>query len=372
MSLPSLWTRDAVAAIAKAPIATFPLLTLADTSPVLPGIDLWDHWPVQEIDGHVAHVAGGVLMMLLAAPCLPDPDSRHAVARIRLMHRTDSSWRDLGPLLPDGLSPGSREWAGSAIISPGHDWITLYFTAAGQRGETELSFDQRLFETGAPLSIVDGTPVIGNWSTPVESVVADDIVYTRDMAGGGAIGTIKAFRDPAWFRDPADGQDHLLFTASLAGSHSAWNGAIGIAHRHDDQWVLGAPLISADGVNNELERPHIIVHRDRYYCFWSTQQKVFAPDVVAGPNGLYGMVADRLTGPWRPLNGSGLVGANPAQAPVQAYSWLVQSDLSILSFIDRPGLPVEPCDAQVARRHFGGTPALPSHLIIDGDHAWLG
>ena len=44
------------------------------------------------------------------------------------------------------------------------------------------------------------------------------------MTGGGAIGTIKAFRDPAFFRDPADGCDYLLFTASLAASASAWNG----------------------------------------------------------------------------------------------------------------------------------------------------
>lgn len=372
MNLPSLWTRDAVAAIAEAPIATFPVIALADIAPVLPGIDLWDHWPVQEIDGRVAKLAGGALMMMLAAPCLPDPDARHAVAHIRLMHRTDSGWRDLGPLLPGGLSPGSREWAGSAIISPQHDWITLYFTAAGQRGETVLSFDQRLFETRAPISVVDGTPFIGNWSKPVESVAADGIVFTADMTGGGEIGTIKAFRDPAWFRDPSNGQDHLLFTASLAGSRSAWNGAIGIAHRDDDQWVLGTPLISADGVNNELERPHIIVHQDRYYCFWSTQRKVFAPDVPAGPNGLYGMVAEKLMGPWRPLNGTGLVAANPAEAPIQAYSWLVLSDLSILSFVDRPGLSEEPSDPQLARRHFGGTPAPPSQLIIDGDQAWLG
>jgi levansucrase len=45
----------------------------------------------------------------------------------------------------------------------------------------------------------------------------------------GAPGLIKGFRDPAHFRDPADGTTYLLFTGSLKPSHSAFNGCIGIA-----------------------------------------------------------------------------------------------------------------------------------------------
>ena len=136
-------------------------------------------------------------------------------------------------------------------------------------------------------------PALSDWTAPVESVVADGSTYTRDMTGGGAIGTIKAFRDPAWFRDPADGAAYLVFAASLAQSLSPWNGAVGIARRDHDTWVLLPPIISADGVNNELERPHLVHQNGRYYCFWSTQRKVFASPGPAGPNGLYGMVADR-------------------------------------------------------------------------------
>jgi levansucrase len=135
--------------------------------------------------------------------------------------------------------------------------------------------------------------------------------------------------------------------------------------------LLDVPLISADGVNNELERPHIVYHRRRYYCFWSTQQKVFAQDGPTGPNGLYGMVAERIDGPWRPINGSGLVLANPPAAPIQAYSWLVLDDLSVLSFVDRPGLPAEAADVAVTRRHFAGTPATPIQLRLDHAKAML-
>ena len=228
-----------------------------------------------------------------------------------------------------------------------------------------------MFETSATLSTKGGVPRLAGWTTPVESIVADGHIYARDMTGGGEIGTIKAFRDPAWFCDPADHAEYLVFAASLAAAASAWNGAVGLACREQDHWTLRPPLISADGLNNELERPHIVYHAGHYYCFWSTQEKVFATDGPTGPTGLYGMVSDCLAGPWLPLNASGLIFANPPEAPIQAYSWMVLSDLTVLSFIDRPGLLANPTNAEQARRHFGGTPAKPLRLALDADRASL-
>ncbi len=360
------WTAAAVAGIGKARRPEAPAIP-PRLPRILPDFDVWDYWPVCERNGRVAAIAGGRLWMLLAAPILPDPDSRHAAARIRLMHVANGRWQDLDWLLPDDFAPGSREWAGSAVVDAAHRRLTLYFTAAGRRGETAIGFDQRLFKAEAKL---DGLVLTG-WSLPREIVAADGIDYAADMAGGGTIGTIKAFRDPGWFRDPADGADYILFTASLARSASAWNGAIGVARRGADGWTLAPPLITADGINNELERPHIVVHAGRYYCFWSTQARVFAAGGPQGPTGLYAMVADRFAGPWQPVNGTGLVLANPASRPLQAYSWLVLDDLSVLSFADLPGLGQTPADVATARRHFGGTPAPVLQLRLDGDRSSL-
>ncbi len=361
------WSRGAVALISNRPVVALPRIDPDEVTSVLPGFDLWDYWPVQERDGRTAVIAGGTLQMLLSAPILPDPDDRHAVARIRLMHQTAAGWRDLGNLLPDGFSPGSREWAGSAVVNATHDEITLFFTAAGHRGESTISFDQRIFETSATLSLADGHPHLSGWSPPVESVAPDGQLYAAEMTGGGGIGTIKAFRDPAWFCDPADGAHYLVFAASLAASTSPWNGMVGLARHDGDGWVLCAPPITADGLNNELERPHIVYRDGRYYCFWSTQRKVFAADGPSGPTGLYGMVADRITGAWEPLNGTGLVFANPAAWPIQAYSWLVLGDFTVVSFVDRPGLASEAGGAGVMRAHFGGTPAATFSLVVEAD-----
>lgn len=368
----TIWSRANVAVIADHNSPCAPLIDPAAIEPLLPGLDLWDHWPVQMRDGRIADIAGGALMMFLSAPADGDPDARHAIARLRLMHRTSAGWRDLGLVLPDGLSPGSREWAGSAILSDDGAGLTLYFTAAGRRGEETLSFEQRLFEMTAIIRVNGDDISLSNWSAPLESIVADGAIYMRNMAGGGAIGTIKAFRDPSYFRDPSDGCEYLLFSGSLGNSNSNWNGAIGAARRNGGAgWSLLPPLVTADGLNNELERPHVVVAAGRYYLFWSSQRKVFADGGPSGPNGLYGMVGDSLDGPWSPLNDTGLVFANPSAAPFQAYSWLVLPDLSVLSFVDIVGLDRMPRNAAEARAHFGGTPAPTLNLRLDGCRIWL-
>ena len=111
----------------------------------------------------------------------------------------------------------------------------------------------------------------------------------------------------------------------------------------------------------------MVRHGERFYLFWSTQAKVFASDGPRGPNGLYGAVSDTLLGPWRPLNGTGLVLGNPDEAPFQAYSWLVLDDLSVWSFADLVGLVKPPRDMVEARSAFAGTPAPVLRLALDGD-----
>jgi levansucrase len=352
------WTGQHVARIAAAPRPCAPLIPPGWGQRPLPGHDLWDFWPVQTADGAVAAIAGGALWMALAAPAAGDPDDRHVHARIRLFHVVGGQWRDLGPALPDGLAPGSREWSGSAIIDADGRHVRLFFTAAGQAGEARPTWAQRLFWSRARL---DDGPRLAGWQPPRPIVASDGDLYHPADQRDGAPGTIKAFRDPGYFRDPRDGVHYILFTASLGRSGSAWNGAIGLARASTadpDDWQLAPPILSADGLNNELERPHMLALAGRYYLFWSTQRRVFAAGGPDGPTGLYGMVGDSVAGPFVPLNGSGLVIANPDAAPDQAYSWLVTPDLAATSFIDR--------QAAGAQRRFGGMRAPRLQLAIDG------
>lgn len=362
------WMPAHLAQLRVTPETTLPAIPADLTRPLFPGLDLWDMWPLQEQGGHAALIGGSHWWFILAAPTLPDPDDRHAIARIRLVEQREGNWIDHGNAFPDGFTPGSREWAGSAVRRPDSLALDLYFTAAGRSGDGATSWEQRIFACAGLLSAEAAKAGIV-WQAPEEIIVADDRLYQRVDANSGRAGFIKGFRDPAWFVDPADGLEYLLFTASLVDAGSEYDGAIGWARRSaDGHWRLLPPLVTMDGINNEPERPHVVAHEGRYYLFFSTQRRMFAPGVAAGPNGLYGLVADQLTGPWRPLNGSGLVAANPAGAPLQAYSWWVTAALDVHGFADLPGVAEVPADADACwrRAHFGGVPAPVFRLALDG------
>ncbi|MDX6377739.1 MAG: levansucrase, partial [Gaiellaceae bacterium] len=353
-----------------------PVIRIGDVEPIIPGYDAWDVGPVRLPDGQVATLAGGEVWLVLAAPAVGNPGSRHDRARLRLAARADGRWRDLGDVFAAGASLGGREWAGSAVYRPDRGTVTVFYTAAGRHGEHTPTFGQRIVATTAHAIGAAGAPFLSDWTEHVEVIRADGTAYMRADEEHGEAGFIKAFRDPFFFRDPADGSESLLFTASLAGAETAFNGAIGIAAAESSGWTPLPPLIHADGVNNELERPHLVVRDGRYHLFFSTQRRTFDPS-VSGPTGLYGFVADRLHGPYLPLNGSGLVVRNPAAEPTQAYSWLVLNDLQVVSFVDSYDLQgravqdVEAEGADATRRHFGGTIAPTLQLGLDGRRAWL-
>jgi levansucrase len=363
------WRAADIARIDGNPYPEIPVITAEEATRVLPLIDLWDLWPVCLADGTTAMFGSSTLWMILSAAHADNPDSRHDVARIRLMSRNATGWRDHGNLLPDDFAPGTREWAGSAVFDPATARVTLYFTATGRKDDP-FSFEQRLFETSATLAVAAHSVEIGSWSPPTELFASDGDLYVDTRTTGGGPGLIKGFRDPSYFRDPANGREYMLFTGSDGRSSLSHNGVIGIAERSATEWQLLPPLISGDGINNEFERPHVVARDGFYYLFWSTQRHVFAPDGPSGPNGLYGMVADNIFGPYRPLNGTGLVAANPAAEPFQGYSWLVTGALEVVSFVDLWGMKgrTRATHPETAQTQFGGTPAPLFKIELHGNN----
>ena len=336
----------------------------AHVRPILPDLDLWDYWPLAHRDGRTVSIDGTSFWFFLSASKYDDPGQRHDHARIRLVSRFGERWTDLGAVIPRGWSPGSREWAGSAVLDDDGVAATLYFTAAG-RIDTPGSFEQRLFEMHGRF---DGEMLAG-WTKPFESLVSDGRRYMAARELAGVPGAIKAFRDPAFFHDPMTGKDHLFFTASAGWDADEHNGIVGRATRTASGWQLDDPVIEAVRVNNELERPHVRLFDGKYYLFFVTQTRTFADPSSAGPNGLYAFVADRLDGPWVAVNGSGLVAANPVGEPTQAYSWWVTGEGRVMSFIDHWGMAGRSFDQHPAllRGQFGGTVAPEFDLKFAGD-----
>ena len=377
---PTPWSQAILAQIKPDPARFAPIITETDAAPILPDLDLWDMWPLADAHGIKAPIRFaqgiGTFWFALAAPQCPDPIDRHGLARIRLLGQVGASWIDCGNALPDGFAPGSREWSGSALLSADGVTVNLFFTAAGTRDEPVLTVQQRLFHTQGTLDHSGPHPKITAWQPAREIVTADDQTSLKIPAEPGLPGKIKAFRDPGYFCNPADGKTYLVFAASIKAAQAGTCGAIGLAVARDaslDHWDLLPPIITAIGVTDELERPHLLYRDNLYYLFWSTQNQVFAPDGPSGPTGLYGMVSQNLTGPYQPLNHDSLIIANPPSEPFQAYSWWVMGDGSVISFIDYWGLQGRTLadHPDLIRRQFGGVPALVLHLTLDGTQAML-
>lgn len=347
------------------------LIGAADIVPLVSDRDLWDMWQLQREDGATAVLDGRSYWFFLAAPRYPDPNQRHDVARIRLLSHGDEGWRDHGDALPDAFTPGSREWSGSATLASDDETVTLYFTASGRR-EGGPRFEQRLFATEGRLRRATGFVKIEEWTTPNELFAADGTVYAAAREDQPTNGMILGFRDPGYFRDPADGCEYILFSGSAAWTTDIYDGVIGIAQRQGDRWMLLPPLVEAIGVSKELERAHMIARNGLYYLFWSTSAARFAPG-IRGQTGLYGMVADRIAGPWTPLNDTSLVAANPPEEPAQAYCWWVTAELDVISFVDQWGMQGRNLSEHphLLRKQFGGTVAPIFRLHLAGSRATI-
>ncbi|MFD1539777.1 glycoside hydrolase family 68 protein [Nonomuraea guangzhouensis] len=366
-SRPARWTRRHLDLLAETGVTTAPVIDPAAEPRTLPDHDLWDLWPVQEEDGSTSVAGGYELWMALSAPAVGHPEERHDQARIRLLGKNGEEWKDLGNAFADGASPGSREWSGSAVRRS-DGTVSVFYTAAGRRGEAHPTYRQSVIETH-PILIADdsGRILLQQDAEHREVLRSDGRMYLPADEVDGAPGRIRAFRDPGWFRDPADGRDYLLVAASTAWM-DGFTGAIALAEPRGDAWSLLPPLLVAEGINHELERPHVIVHDSRYYLFFCTQRHTFQPAGRA-PTGLYGFAAPTLTGPYEPLNGSGLVLQNPALEPDQAYAWLVLPDLHVVSFANyrsHQGIDLRYVEAAQARAGFGGTISPTLRLTLNG------
>jgi len=303
--------------------------------------------------------------MALAAPAVGHPEERHDRARIRLLARNGGRWRDLGDAFADGASPGSREWSGSAVRRP-DGTVSVFYTGAGVRGETVPTFHQRVVVAQPRLTVADGNVRLERDTEHRVVLHGKDPYLPADEVVGGP-GRIRAFRDPGWFRDPADGREYLLIAASVPWD-GGFTGAVALADITTAPWNLLPPLLVSEGINHEIERPHVVVHDGRYHLFFCTSRRAFHP-ADGAPTGLYGFVAPALTGPYEPLNGSGLVIRNPPAQPDQAYAWLVLPDLSVESFVNYPVADSHDphlARPETARAQFGGTAAPVLRLGLQG------
>jgi levansucrase len=382
----AVWTRAQALKVQPDSTNTKPRIP-ADFPVMNPDVWVWDTWPLTTLGTKPVSYRGWDVIFSLTAPRSVPFGDRHWYARIGLFFSRDGrSWRYGGNLFP-GARPafGSREWAGSAVLTG--DRVHAIYTASGADdapvGENTNPLQRLATASGRIHANSQGVWFTGFRNHRIVAEPDGALYQTLEQSRAGPI--IYAFRDPFVFRDPADDQVYMVFegnSGGTAGTHTCgarelgpvppghtvpeaakfYTGNIGLARATSASlrgWQLLPPLLSANCVNQQTERPHLVIQGGDYYLFTISHTFTFAPGLT-GPDGLYGFLGDGLRSTYRPLNAGGLVLGNPAEAPVQQYSEYVMPNWLVESFIDT--LPGEV---------FGGTLAPTLRLNADGDSTTL-
>lgn len=245
---------------------------------------LWDFWTIRA--GTETH-----LFYLRAPRDLPDPEMRHARARVgHAVSRDLREWRDLGLALkpgPQGAWDDRAIWTGSVAEVPdahGGGYAMLY-TGCCHREDGKV---QRI---GLALSD-DLTTWQKHPANPV--IEADPRWYVeRNPLHHGE----TAWRDPCLVRNP-DGNGWMAYiTAQARNADPRGSGAIALARSADlVTWRVEPPL-ACPGWTLHMEIPQLWQHADRCYLVFSTTSEWIASNApVAARNGSYYLIADRPDG----------------------------------------------------------------------------
>lgn len=356
---------------------------------------IWDTMPLKTLDGDIVSVNGWNVIFTLTAWREPekflnkvgeyniteDWNDRHGRARICYWYSKDGkSWIFGGRLMKEGVSPTTREWAGTPILLDDAGNIDFYYTCVTP-GAT-------IAKVNGYISTDDNGVYLSGFDTVQELFSADGSYYQTEEQN-----PYFNFRDPSPFTDPKSGKLYMVFEGNVAGdrgshivgdkelgdvpkSHLEVGGAryqtgcLGIAAALDTEgtrWKILPPLITATGVNDQLERPHFIFQDGKYYLFTISHKYTYA-DGLTGPDGVYGFVSDKLFGPYTPLNTSGLVLGNPEAQPYQTYSHYVMPNGLVTSFIDSVQFKKPNTDGISYR--IGGTLAPTAQIKLKGNSTY--
>ena len=402
----------------------------ADFPRTNPDVWVWDTWPLADLHANQIQFRGWEIVFSLTADTRAGYtfDDRHVHARIGYFYRraniparlrpANGGWTYGGHLFPDGSSvrifggaqlSQNAEWSGSARLMSIGGSVSLYYTALGFNRDAD---DQDISPAIAIIARSDGQLHANGqrvWFSGFDDHLAllrpDGVHYQN-----GQQNPYYNFRDPFPFIDPANpGKVYMVFegnTAVQRGARACTEADLGYAaddpdredleqvmdsgatfqmanvglavatNRELTQWRFLPPILSANCVNDQTERPQIYLKNGKYYLFTITHRSTYAAG-VDGPDGVMGFVGKGIRSDFLPLNsGSGLVLGNPTDlnSPVgapfaldprqnprtfQSYSHYVMPGGRVTSFIDAIG----------PRR--GGSHAPTVRILINGANTTL-
>lgn len=369
---------------------------------------VWDTWTLTDERSHQLSFKGWEIAFSLVADRNAGYtfDDRHTEARLGYFFRKadvpaderpeNGGWIYGGHVFPDGATGAifddqsfshQTEWSGSTRLFDGNKLRVFYTAVAFYRnddGSNRKPYDPHLVQSeGRIFADEDGVWLTG-FRDQHDLLVADGEYYQT-----GEQNEFFNFRDPFTFEDPAHpGETYMTFEGNSAfdrGDPAACTeadlgyregeqygetieevrasgaifqiGNVGLAQAQNlalTQWEFLPPILSANCVTDQTERPQIYIQDGKYYLFTISHRSTYAAG-LDGPEGVYGFVGNGIRSDFQPVNqGSGLALGNPTNlnfaggqpfAPdfnqpfghFQSYSHYVMPGGLVTSFIDSIG-----------------------------------
>jgi levansucrase len=369
-----------------------------------------DPFPVTDLDGQITQVGGWYVMAGLATP------RDDSVGTLRefgyVISRDGIVWQEGGTMISTatpGIIPAdyrnasdptaNQLFSGDFRYDAATNTMHLYYTAVEGNGTPDNPYPQSpsgiqipqeiAYASAVPVPTANGLD-FAITATPGVILQPDGAWYAKPEEANTET-EVYGFRDPWIFRDPESRNTYMLFVGNWGSDQTIGyppgattgdqafpdagptnvdpgrprnDGVAGIAVSRNGSmtdWELLPPVFGAIGVNTQLELPHFVYKDGHYYLFVTTHNRTFIGDLKYDyPEGLYGFVADDLQGPYRPLNDTSLVFANPPEEPLQNYGWKVVATggdyAEAFSFINKGD---------------SGTISPAVRLTLDGDRAFI-
>lgn len=324
--------------------------------PAAQGLDVWDSWPLQKADGTLANYHGYHLVFALAGDPNNGSDTHIYLFYQKVGDTSLDSWKNAGKVFSPSDKPvpndpflqnESEEWSGSAALTD-NGQVRLFYTDRWPWNPSSNLYGQQILSTAqVNLSLPDANTIhvdgVQDWKSLYDG--DDGTIYQNAQQGVAIPNDDHCLRDPHYIED--HGHKYIVFEANTGtqdgylGDQSLYNrayygggnrffqteknsllngpekdaaslsnGALGIIELNNDYTVKKVlpPLIAANTITPEIERANVFEMNGKWYLFTDTRGSRMTINGI-GSKDIYmlGYWSNSLTGPYKPLNKSGLV-----------------------------------------------------------------
>lgn len=327
-----------------------------DSSGKLIDLDVWDSWPLQNADGTVANYKGYNIVFGLAGDPKRAEDTFIYLFYQKAGNTSLSGWKNAGRVFKDTdkllgndpiLKNQAEEWSGSATLTSDGKVRLFYTSRQPFDPNNQLYGKQTLSTAQINLSQPDHDTLKVDGVEDLKPIFdgGDGKTYQNVQQSVGVDMDNHTLRDPHYIEDQGrkyiifeantgtetgyQGEDSLQNPAYYGGNKKFFteelqnllqspkkkgaelaNGALGIVELNNDYTLkkVMPPLIASNLVTDEIERANVFKMNGLWYLFTSTRGSKVTVDAI-GDDDIYmlGYVSTSLTGPYKPLNGTGLV-----------------------------------------------------------------